>query len=177
MKRIFLFLAVVASATVFQSCTGDDGAPGAPGPNSLVYEIRNQNLTLDPDVQGQYIIYNTFSNTIGGDLFDAETLLVYRLSSTFNNGTPVWQLIPRTLYSSAGELDYDYDFSPIDFTIYASGTYNPSQTPALITNQTFRLVVIPGTFANKSATPVNFEDYDAVLKYYKIDGSNVKVVK
>jgi hypothetical protein len=55
------------------------------------------------------IIFQNFQFEIG-DLFNDETI-VYRMSGLVNS-TPIWHLIPRTIYLSNGnELDYDFDFS------------------------------------------------------------------
>lgn len=169
MKRIFLFLAVAAMAT-FSSCQGDDGAPGPAGPDSEVYEVRNENFTLD--IHNEYTIYEKLNPNIS----ISDNILIYRLSGTLDSQTPIWQLIPRTFYLSQGELDYDFDFTKEDFTIYANGTYDLSTTPAYLNNQTFRLVIIPGYFSNKSAAPVDLKDYNAVVKYYHIDDSKIKVL-
>jgi hypothetical protein len=49
-------------------------------------------------------------------------------------------------FLTEGELDYDFDFSKEDFTIYAGGTYDLSATPQYIDNQTFS-VIVPGSFS------------------------------
>ena len=73
------------------------------------------------------------------------------------------------------ELDYDYDFSRIDFTIFAVGNYDISTSPELLNNQTFRVVIIPGNFANKSSN-IKEMDYDTLIAKYNIDDSKVKVM-
>jgi len=72
-------------------------------------------------------------------------------------------------------LDYDYDFSREDFKIYAGGTYNLALSPAYITNQTFRIVIIPGYFSSKKQA-VDLNDYNAVIKAYGLDDTHVKVL-
>jgi len=171
MKRIFLFLAVVASAAVFQSCEGDQGPIGPDGPASEVFELQNRNFSLNAN--NEYTIYEALNPNI----LDSDNVLIYRLSGLIDSNTPIWQLIPRTLFLEQGELDYDYDFSREDFTIYAGGTYNLASTPVYITNQTFRIVIVPGYFSNKGATPVDTKDYNAVIKYYDIDDTKVTVLK
>lgn len=96
------------------------------------------------------------------------------MAGTINPQTPIWQLIPRTLFLDEGELDYDYDFSAIDFTIYAGGTYNLALTPQFLQNQTFRIVIIPGYFSKGS--DLDLKDYNAVIKYFNLNDSNVKVL-
>ncbi|MFY0481003.1 hypothetical protein ACI6PS_00245 [Flavobacterium sp. PLA-1-15] len=176
MKRIFLLLAVVAMTTL-QSCEGDQGPVGPQGPEgpgdgdtiSEVFELQNVNFQLNQN--NEYTIFRELNPAI----IDSDVILIYRMSGTINPTTPIWQLIPRTLFLDEGELDYDYDFSAVDFTIYAGGTYNLATTPQFINNQTFRIVIVPGYFS-RGANVVDFEDYNAVIEAYGIDDSNVNVL-
>lgn len=170
MKRIALLLCFVA-AGLLTSCEGDRGPAGPAGPDSLIYELLNVNFAPDG---GQYRIYRTFDQDIQGNLFDSETVLVYRMNGTIDANTPIWQLIPRTLYLEEGELDYDYDFSVEDLAIYARGTYDLSTTPEFLSNQTFRIVIIPGSFLNRG---LDFNDYNAVIRALDIDDSKVVRIK
>lgn len=178
MKRIMLLLTVFG-AVLASSCEGPqgpagyDGLQGAQGPQgpsgsaSEVFELRNVNFTLDAN--NEYTIYRQLNPVIAL----SDNILIYRLSGTINSQTPIWQLIPRTLYLQQGELDYDFDFSLQDFTIYAGGTYNLATTPSYLNSQTFRIVIIPGYLSNKKAS-VDTNDYKAVLAAYHIDDSHVK---
>ncbi len=175
--KLFLLLALIAGVAFF-SCEGPAGPQGAPGPQGTnveaeVFELRNINFSLN---NGQYQIYQTLDPQI----LLSDNLLIYRLSGTIDSSTPIWQPIPRTLFLNEGELDYDYDFSKEDFTIYAGGTYNLATTPSYITGQTFRIVIIPGYLSNKSTTAnasiIDLDDYQAVIKYYGINDTNVKVL-
>lgn len=168
MKRIFLLLAVIGLIT-FSSCDRDPGPQGIPGPDSEVFELQNVNFQLDQN--NEYTIFRQ----LNPQLRNSDNILIYRLSGTINPQTPIWQLIPRTLFLNEGELDYDFDFSKVDFTIYAGGTYNLALTPQFIQSQTFRIVIIPGYFS-KNAN-LNYEDYDSVIKELHIDDSKVTVMK
>jgi hypothetical protein len=170
MKKIILLLAIVG-AFAFQGCAGPEGPQGDTGVTveAEVFELRNVNFSYSPS-EG-YTIYQTLSPQI----YASDALLIYRLSGTINSTTPIWQLIPRTLYLTQGELDYDFDFSKVDFTIYAGGTYNLALTPSYIQNQTFRIVIIPGYFSNKSKI-VDFADYDAVMKLFSSQKTTIKVL-
>ncbi len=171
MKRIFLLLAVV-TVGFFQSCVGPEGVPGQDGTLvSEVFELRNVNFTLD--FNDEYTIYRTLNPSI----LDSDNILIYRLSGTIDPNTPIWQLIPRTLFLPQGELDYDFDFSKEDFTIYAGGNYDVIDSPSYINDQTFRIVILAGEFSNKGTQAVDFKDYNAVIKAYNINDTNVKVIK
>jgi hypothetical protein len=171
MKKL-LFLAVVGMA-IFSSCSRDQGLQGQdglPGPKSEVFELKNVNFTLNST--NEFTIFRDLNPMI----FASDNILIYRMSGLINPTTPIWQLIPRTLYLPQGELDYDFDFSKQDFTIYADGTYNLTLTPQFLNNQTFRIVIIPGYFSRSTAV-VDFNDYNAVIKHFNINDRNVTPLK
>lgn len=170
-KLLFLFAAI--GITTFTACEGPEGPQGPAGTNieSEVFELRNVNFSLDNN--GDYTIYRVLDPVIRSE----DNVLIYRMSGLIDSETPIWQLIPRTLYLNPGELDYDFDFSLEDFTIYAGGTYDISTTPQYLNNQTFRIVIIPGYFSNKNVSNVDFNDYNAVVKAYGIKEENIKTIQ
>lgn len=185
MKRIFLLLAVIGffgmqSCTVNEGIPGRDGFDGQDGYNGLdgqgsiiseVFELKNINFGFS--AQDGYTIYQKLTPNI----FASDNILIYRLSGLVNGNItkPIWQPIPRTLFLPEGELDYDFDFSKEDFTIYAGGNYNLNLTPNYINDETFRIVIVPGAFSNKSANPISMT-YEEVIANYKIDDSKVKIL-
>lgn len=174
MKKVTLILALIGMITL-QSCVTEEVVVDDTVDNdtiSEVFELRNVNFSFNNSTGG-YFIYRELNPQI----FASDVILIYRLSDLIDSNTPVWQLIPRTVFFSNGdELDYDFDFSKEDFTIYADGTYNLSNTPEFINNQTFRIVIVPGYLSNRMANPVDFNDYNAVIDYYKIDDKNVQKI-
>ncbi|PIE50856.1 MAG: hypothetical protein CSA38_01040 [Flavobacteriales bacterium] len=132
---------------------------------ATVYDLRNINFTYTNS--DGWTIYKEFLNPLVG----SDMLLIYRMSDTTNNGSPVWQQIPRTLYLSQGELDYDFDFSRDDIRIMAGGNYDISTTPAFLENQTFRIVIVPGSTTGTSR--MDFSDYEAVAEHFNL--KNVKI--
>ena len=154
---------------VFQGCTGPEGPQGMPGQDGLiaeVFELRNVNFFNDPT--DGYIIYQKLTPTI----FDSDVILIYRLAGTLNSSTPIWQPIPRTLFLTQGELDYDFDFSKEDFTIYAGGNYNLASTPQYLNNQTFRIVIVPGSFS----ASVDTTNYNAVMSALNIKENQIQKI-
>ena len=169
MKNIISFLVVVGIFSL-QSCTGPEGIPGPAGQDGLlseVFELKNVNFEYD-STEG-YTIYQTLTPSI----YASDVILIYRLSGTINSTTPIWQLIPRTLFLDQGnELDYDFDFSKEDFTIYAKGNYDLATTPQYLNNQTFRIVIVPGSFS----TTLNTSDYSAVMSAFKINENQIQKI-
>lgn len=172
MKKLTLILAFIGMITL-NSCSEDTDVDN--DTIAEAFELRNVNFGLDP-IDG-YIIRDTFNPQI----FSSDVVLMYRLSGTINSSTPIWQQIPRTLFLPEGELDYDFDFSSQDFTIYAGGTYDLALTPTYINNETFRIVIVPAYLSNKTTSAgkqtVDFSDYNAVVKAYNIKESNIKQLK
>ena len=168
MKKITLVLAFIGMITL-QGCTRTDVVTNTI--LSEVYELRNVNFGFN--VNNGYTIYQTLNPQIS----PSDVILIYRLSGIINPSTPIWQQIPRTLYLPQGELDYDFDFSREDFTIYAGGTYDLTSTPNYITNQTFRLVIIPGYASNRAAAKnVDYSDYNAVIHAFHLDNAKIKIL-
>jgi hypothetical protein len=172
MKKITLILAFIGMITL-QSCSVNENHNVTDNDTiSEVFELRNVDFNYNPT--DGYTIYQTFNPNIA----DSDVVLIYRLTGVINSSTPIWKQIPRTVYLPEGELDYDFDFSKVDFTIYAGGTYDLSQTPAYITNETFRIVIIPGYLSNKSMNgKVDLSDYNAVVRAFNIDESKIKEIK
>jgi len=172
MKKIALLIAAIGSI-VFSGCEGPEGPRGETGysAESAVIDLKNVNFTVDQN--GDYTVYRQFNFNV----LLTDNVVMYRLSGTIDSNTPIWQPIPRTLYfdNSTNEFDYDYDFSLEDYTIYAGGNYDITTTPGLLNDETFRIVVIPGYFANKNSN-LDKMDYDTLIKTYKIDDSKVRVI-
>ena len=169
-KRITLVLAFIGMITLNGCTVNENTDPVDNDTISEVFELRNVNFSFNPN--DGYTIYRPFNPQI----FASDVVLIYRLSGTINSNTPIWQSIPRTLFLPQGELDYDFDFSREDFTIYAGGTYNLANTPNFIQNQTFRIVIIPGFFSNRNSNNLNLTDYNAVIAAYGIDESKIKII-
>jgi len=172
MRKITLLFAFISMITL-QSCTVNENNDTVDNDTiSEVFELRNVNFGHDGG--NNYSIYQTLNPQI----YASDVILIYRMSGIIDSSTPIWQQIPRTLYLDEGELDYDFDFSKEDFTIYAGGTYDLTLTPSYITNETFRIVIVPGYLSNKMASSkIDFSDYNAVIKAFNIDDSKVTVLK
>ncbi len=162
MKKIITLLAVVGIFS-FQSCTTSD--PYVDNDTiSEVFELKNVNFAYN--ATDGYTIYQKFTP----EIYASDVVLIYRLSGTIDSNTPLWQLIPRTLFLPQGELDYDFDFSQEDFTIYAGGNYNLSLTPQYLNNQTFRIVIVPGSFS----ASINTSNYAEVMAALRVNENQIQ---
>lgn len=175
MKKIITLFAFVSFLAVSSCTTSDDNFQPDNDTISEVFQLTNVNFGFNSE--DGYNIYEELNPV----LFNEDVILIYRKVGTISGtNAPIWQQIPRTIYTDDGEIDYDFDFSIGHFIIYARATYNLALTPSYLNNQTFRIVIVPGSpdgltsakLANKAKE--DYSDYNAVIKKYNIDDSNVK---
>ena len=160
MKNYFTILLLAIFTSVAVSC---DDRNDDPVTDYDTYPVMT-------DITGNFNVGNDYSISQGITIAATDVVLVYRQSGV-DGGNPVWQQIPRTLFLPEGELDYDFDFTKNDVLIKAGGNITfATQTPAFfnsyLNNQRFRIVLVPasqGKVAN-----LDYSDYNAVIKYYKI---------
>jgi hypothetical protein len=166
MKKILTLFAVVG-LFAFSSCEGPEGPPGQDAPLPDAFEIKTSFSFNSTD---GYIISDTFAKYLGGDLFQNESVLVYRLEGTNSSGSDVWQLIPTTVFFQNGDsITYDYNFSKQAFTIFVGGD-NVAGKPDYINQQIFRFVIIPANFG----TTLNKSNYSEVMNALNLKESQIK---
>lgn len=168
MKKIFALFAIVG-LFAFTGCEGDQGPEGPPGLLTEVFEV-GPNFTS----------INNYEVTFPLDpyIYSGDNLLVYELVNT-NSGIDTWALLPQIYYFPSGTAQYNYTFSKDQFTIFIDASFALSQLPAsFTTGKTFRVVIVPGddgvNTQKSSVNKADYSDYNAVIKKYNIDDSNVK---
>lgn len=152
----------------FSSCTGDDGAQGPVGPPGYINEIFEVNVSFTSS--------NDYATTfpLNPVIDQNDNILVYQLVNT-NDGIDTWALLPQVYYFPNGTAQYNYDFSFDQFTIFIDASFALNTLPSSFTSgKVFRVVIIPGAVYNKSINKADYSDYNAVIKKYNIDDSNVK---
>lgn len=170
MKTIITLFAIVGMIA-FTSCTGPEGPTGQDGLTAQAFELNNKNLVKVAD--NEYNYSSTFQKEIGGNLYDDETVLVYRSIDFINSTTPVWELLPRTINFNNGDfLESYFDFSKVDFVITLYGNYNLLNRSSYIDNQTFRVVILPSALASS----IDTKNYLEVMTALKINESQVQKV-
>lgn len=173
MKKIMILLAVIGMF-FFQGCTGPEGPPGfdgQDGQDGLIAEV----FEAYPDF--------TFGNNYGVTfelkpaIYSGDSVLVYELVNS-NGGVDTWALLPQVYYFSNGTAQYNYNFSKYNFTIFIDASFDRALLPTSFRlGKTFRIVIVPGddgVNTNKSSVKADFSDYNAVIKKYNINDSNVK---
>ena len=95
-------------------------------------------------------------------IYSDEVILVYR---RWSNNT--WRLLPQTVFFENGnELDYNFDFTQNDVSIFLDSTLDLNTLGAeWIQNQTFRIVIIPASQING----VDISDINTVMAIGNIE--------
>lgn len=170
MKKIVLVLISFIGMMSFQSCTIRENQPTTLVDNGSLSEVVEVTTSFTPT--------NNFSKLLSfnNPTYASDMILVYHLYDVIN-GADVWRLMPQTYYlSNGGELDYNYDFTRYDVNLFLDANFDLNTlSPAWSQNQTFRIVVIPGYFSNKTSNSIDFKNYNEVIKTFKID--ETKIIK
>ena len=181
-----------------QGETGPQGATGAQGPagasgTAQVFEL-GWNFTAEDDYQ-LFAGYDDIADFYGIDLQVGEDDIVlgymniYTAADTANNPIPFWSPLPQTFYPNNNPVTYNFAFTNVALllTMEADSSVLSTLGPEYTDNQLFRFVVIPGQKL-RTATgsqqpidikklPVDINNYDAVIKYFGLEGKEVKRIK
>lgn len=169
MKKITLILAFIGMISL-TSCTVEETHVSNNGYDSDTISEVWEYTNVDFDYGNNYSVFLDFPH----QTYSSDMVLVYHLYDIVN-GSDVWRLMPQTYYfNGGGELDYNFDFTTYDANVFLGANFDLNTLDSSWTqNQIFRVVVIPGYFGNKMATPVDFNDYKAVTNYYDIKEKDI----
>ncbi|MDZ7613162.1 MAG: hypothetical protein U5K51_05215 [Flavobacteriaceae bacterium] len=152
-KKIFSLLVLVL---LFSACEGPSGPPGPPGDDGAVLVANAFEIEVDFNSGNGYRIIEDY----GFDVFPFDVTLVYILWDQ-ENGTDIWRLLPQIVEFQEGQLQYNFDFTQNDVSIFLDGTIDPGILGSEWTqNQVFRVVVIPAD----NVGLVNVNNLDEVMK-------------
>lgn len=179
MKKILLFLFLGAVSFTAYSCDNDDDVVVQ---NPVDYDTYSEAFDISPNFSMVTNNLYRFKDDFKKPLVESDVVLIYMQIGT-DGGAPLWKLLPYTSYvplSPNNEaVDYIYDFSKFGVTINinSSATFSLTANPGYYQGKTFRVVIVPAkTGVSKSAVaPVDYSDYNSVIKYYNIDESRIQL--
>ncbi len=154
MKKIGTLLVPILALFII-SCEGPAGPPGFDGLDGLDgVNILGTVIDIEGDfVPDDYSIYYEFPQSV--EVFESDVVLVYILwdQTEDGNGDPVdiWRLLPQTRLLDQGILQYNYDYTFFDVSIFLEADFDPATLTAGDTdNQIFRIAVLPADLAQGS---------------------------
>ncbi|GAA5041780.1 hypothetical protein GCM10011506_43700 [Marivirga lumbricoides] len=185
MKNLFHNFQILLLATfLITSCTfnGNDGAPGPRGPQgppgqdgeefvAIAYEFPPVSFNENNDY-GVTLLYDEVDLPF---IFESDKALAFLLSGVDDRGYDIWSPLPQTRFNEVGTYVYNYDFTLVDVFVYLDadfrkGLFIPEETDDKI----FRVIIIPARATQRSAEPVDYDNYYAVMEHYGLKESNVK---
>ena len=190
MKNLFNFIFAI-SILLLGSCTfnGQDGAPGPQGPRGPqgpagqdgrdgeeAYVFEYVDLTFS--ASNEYTLLLEFPDNF--EMFNSDKVLVYFLYSDPQVDEPdIWRLLPQTEFTDFGTLVYNYDFTMFDVILFLDANFDLNLLSASFTdNWIARVVVVPGQLQNgRALSPVDYNDYNAVMEYYNLSQQNIVEVE
>ena len=146
-----------------QGPEGPTGPTGAQGESAFVFEYSNVNF-IGPD----YEVFLNYPDDFTG--LDSDVTLVYLLWEVTTDGDgnnlEIWRQLPQTIFTANGLLNYNFDFSRIDFHIFLTTEFDPALLEPVDTDDWIvRAVVVPGNFWGGRSS-VDHSDYNAVKEAY-----------
>jgi hypothetical protein len=175
---IFSTLAIVFLA----SCEGPAGPPGPPGFDGRDgldgldgINILGTVLEIEGtfDAANNYSLFYEFPSTV--EVFESDLVFVYILweQTEDGNGDPVdiWRLLPQTRILNQGLLQYNYDHTFFDVSIFLESDFDLSTlAPGDTDNQVFRIAIVPAEYGQTSRMdPSNIEAVMSILKVKEED--------
>ncbi len=160
---VFIFFLLAA-----QSCIGPEGPMGPPGPRgqdgfdgvdgeeAFVFEY---NFDFEaPD----YRVLFEFPN--GFEALESDVVLVYLLWDV-QDGVEVWRMLPQSMFTDFGFLQYNFDFTRFDAAVFLDSDFNLNNLGSpYLSNWLARVVVVPGQFSGR----VDYRDYHTVKEMFNL---------
>lgn len=187
MRKILPLILLAGVGFLTYSCDNSSNDPVVvPNPNPN--PVDNDTFPIMKDLTGTFTATDKYVLNADINIQTTDVVLVYRKAGN------AWQQIPKTVYvdpsTSASPRKFDYNFVfdnktvqvRIDDPNFSLGSMSQAEVNNYLTNQTFRIVLVPADPAKKAArtsssSSVDFGDYNAVVKYYNIDESKVQTIK
>ena len=137
---------------------------GFDGEESYVFEYEFDFLSEDG-----YSFYHTFPD--GFEALPSDVVLVYLLWGSDDSGNDIWRLLPQSQMMEFGWLQYNYDFTQNDFSIFMEADFPLGNLGPNFTNDwVARVVVVPGQFLSggRLKSTVDYSDYNAVKEAFDL---------
>lgn len=185
-KSILSFFCI--SLYVLSACEGPTGPEGPIGPRGPAGDDGVDGVNILGtvfEIEGDFTSENDYRFGFEFppeeiEVFESDVVLVYISWEQIDiEGEPpinVWRLLPQTIFLDGGTLQYNFDHTFTDVSIFLDGTVNFSTLADGDTqNQLFRVVVLPADYSAPNARQeIDYSNYEEVISTYGLDDSSVK---
>ena len=186
MKKITWILGSLV-LLIIAACEGPAGPPGPPGFDGLDgldgqdgINLLGQVVEIEGtfSVDNDYALFYEFPQTI--EVFESDVVLVYILWDQFDDGSgelvDIWRLLPQTRLLDQGILQYNFDHTFFDVSIFLESDFDLSTLlPGDTDNQIFRIAVLPADFAQGSK--LNYSNIEAVMSVLNVEESDIQRIQ
>ncbi|MDN5203675.1 hypothetical protein QQ008_19960 [Fulvivirgaceae bacterium BMA10] len=173
MRRIIYTIAIL----VFGMYSCEVGPEGPPGPVGPVGPIGPEGAKGEEGFTFEYIIdfeapdYQVFLPFPDDfQVLDSDVVLVYLLWGQEEvNGEmlEIWRALPQTLITEDGLLQYNFDFTVSDVSLFLEADFPRSNLgPEMLNEWVARIVVVPAQFVETGRTASDYSDYKEVVKRF-----------
>lgn len=181
MKKIYLlFFIVIVGALSFQACEGPEGPPGIDGldgVDGVDGEDGGIFLSTVLETSVNFSAENEYQVAFGLEISEGDNLLIYVALGLDEEENVVWMPLPQTFFVEEGMVIYNYIFTKSYFSIFLDSSVPPADLdPSYTDNQYFRIVILPGAYAEPSAR-VDLTDYYAVMKWLGKDDADIEKIQ
>ncbi len=103
-------------------------------------------ISADFGPSNNYSVLYEFPQSI--TVYESDAVFVYLLEEVVNGNEDVWTLMPQTFFTNYGLLQYAYNHTYYDVSIFLDANFDLDLLPASYTqDQVFRIVIVPAEFA------------------------------
>lgn len=180
MKKIGLIFSTLVVALMI-SCEGPAGPPGPPGFDGLDgldgqdgINILGTVLEIEGtfDAANEYSLFYEFPTTV--EVFESDLVFVYILWDQTDDAEPVdiWRLLPQTRILNQGLLQYNYDHTFFDVSIFLESDFDLSTLmPGDTDNQVFRIAIVPAEYGQTSR--MDPSNIDAIMNLLQVEEKDI----
>jgi hypothetical protein len=162
MKKIYLLFLIVGALS-FQACEGPMGPPGIDGLDGEDGEDGAIFLSTVLETGVNFTEENQYQVAFTLEILEGDNLLIYRALGADEEENIAWMPLPQTFFAEEGMIIYNYYFTKNFFAIFLDTSITAEELTAEWTeNQYFRIVIVPGEFAEESA---DFSNYETVMEW------------
>jgi len=187
MKKLKLLLAPIVAIALF-ACEGPQGPPGFDGLDGLDgldgqdgVNILGQVVEIEGtfSTENDYSLFYEFPQSV--EVFESDLVLVYILFEQVDDpdgGDPidVWRLLPQTRILDQGLLQYNFDHTFLDVSIFLESDFDLSTlAPGDTDNQVFRIAVVPAEFGEDPN--IDISNLDSVMSNINIQETTVDKIR